>query len=113
MPPALISATNPTMCRAAGTGQPTGTSLRVHNSRAEGDGGLAEAMCDSDRGDAIDWRVLDRGVRHSGRGWFRNVSGECAGHEEPTGAQKRCAGESMADEAAHLWAITKFVSAVA
>ena len=45
--------------------------------------------------------------------WFRSVPGECAGDEESAGAQKRRAGESMADEAAHLWAVAKFVSAVA
>ena len=77
------------------------------------DGGLAEAMRDSDRSHAIDGRVLDRGLRHSRRSWFRSVPGECAGDEESAGAQKRRAGESMADEAAHLRAVAEFVSAVA
>ena len=44
---------------------------------------------------------------------LRSVPGECAGDEESAGAQKRRAGESMADEAAHLRAVAKFVSAVA
>src|SRR5947209_15455969 len=68
----------------------------------EGDGGVAKAVCDSDHSPAIDWSVLDRGLRHSRRSWFRSVSGECPGDEELTRAQKRRAGESMADEAAHL-----------
>src|SRR5262249_12275836 len=89
------------------------TTLRVHHSRAEGDGRLAEAMRDSDRSHAIDWGVLDRGIRHSGRGWFGGVLGECTGYKEPTRAQKRRAGESMADEAAHVWTVAEFVSAVA
>ena len=46
-------------------------------------------------------------------GWFGGVSGECAGDQKSTRAQKRRAGESMADEAAHLWAVAKFVSALA
>ena len=29
---------------------------------------MAEAMWDSDRGDAVHGRVLDRGIRHPGRG---------------------------------------------
>src|SRR5437899_2195070 len=33
----------------------------------EGDGGLAEAVWDSDHSPAIDWSVLDRGLRHSRR----------------------------------------------
>ncbi len=97
---------------------PTRASDPVHRfgcttGRTEGDGGLAEAMCDSDRRDAINWRLLDRGIRHSRTSWSGSVPGKCAGHEEPTRAQKRRAGESMADEAAHLWAVAKFVSAVA
>jgi hypothetical protein len=44
---------------------------------------------------------------------LESVPGECAGHEEPTRAQKRRAGESMADEAAHLRVITELVSPVA
>ena len=55
-----------------------------------------------DRRDAIDWGVLDRGIRHSGTSWSGSLSGECAGHEESTGTQKRRAGESMADEAVIL-----------
>src|SRR6266404_5919061 len=74
----------------------------MHHGRAEGDGAQAEAKCDSDRRDAIHWRVLDRGIRHSRRSWSGSVPGECAGHEEPTGTKKRRAGESMADEAVIL-----------
>jgi hypothetical protein len=72
-----------------------------------------KAMRDSDHSHAIDGRVLDRGLRHTRRSWFRSVPGECPGDEESAGAQKRRAGESMADEAAHLRAITKLVSTVA
>src|SRR5438093_13121713 len=67
----------------------TGTSVRVHHNRVEVDGRLAEAMPDSNRRDAVDWRVLDRGIRHPRGGWFRSVPGECAGNEESTRAQKR------------------------
>src|ERR1700736_6355848 len=83
--------------------------VRMHHSRAEGDGRLVEAMRNSDRGHAINWRVLDRGIRHSRSGGFGSVLGECAGDEESAGAQKPRAGESMADEATHLWALAKFV----
>jgi hypothetical protein len=41
---------------------------------------------------------------------FEVYLGECPGDEELTRAQKRCAGESMADEAAHLWSIAELVS---
>ena len=77
----------------------------------EGDGGVAEAMCDSNHRPAIDRGVLDRGLRHSRRIWVRSVSGKCPGDEELTRAQKRCAGEAMADEAAHLWSVAELVSA--
>src|SRR5437016_13389791 len=77
-----------------------------------GDGGVAEAVCDSDHSPAIDWGVLDRGLRHSRRSWFGGVSGECPGDEELTGTQKRCAGDSMANEAAHLWSAAGLVSAL-
>src|SRR5262250_1555007 len=70
-------------------------------------------MPDSNRRYAIHWRLLDRGLRHPRRGWFRSVPSECAGDEESTRAQKRRAGESMVDETAHLWAVAKFVSAFA
>src|SRR2546428_257574 len=95
------------------TGQRTGTSVRLHHSRVEVDGRLAEAMPDSNRRDAVDWRVLDRGIRHPRGGWFRSVPGECAGNEESTRAQKRRAREPMADEAAHLRLTAEFVSPVA
>src|SRR5260370_9161655 len=81
----------------------------MYDVRTEGDGGVAKAVCDSDHSPAIDWSVLDRGLRHSRRSWFRSVSGECPGDEELTRAQKRCAGEPMADEAAHLWPIAELV----
>src|ERR1700730_4256839 len=59
-------------------------------------------MQNSHRSHAIYGRVLDCRLRSSGRGRFRSVFGECAGDEESAGAQERRAGESMADEAAHL-----------
>ena len=46
-------------------------------------------------------------------GGFGSVPGECPGDEESARAQERRAGESMADEAAHLRAVAKFVPAVA
>ena len=49
----------------AGPGQPTGTGVRVHHRRTQGDGRLAEAMPDPDCRDAIHRRVLGRGIRHS------------------------------------------------
>ena len=39
--------------------------LRVHHSRTEADGRLAEAMRNSDDSYAIYWGLLDRGIRHS------------------------------------------------
>src|SRR5467141_3737342 len=62
---------------------------------------------------AIHGRVLDRRIRHSRTSGFGSVLGECARDEEFAGTQKRCAGESMADEAAHVRTIAKFFSAVA
>src|SRR5207245_7930349 len=94
-------------------GQPTGTTLRVHHRGAESHGDLAAAMRDWDRGDAIHWRVLGRRIRHFGASGFGGVPGEGRGHEELARLQKRCAGESVADEAAHLWIVAKFLSAVA
>ena len=38
---------------------------------------------------------------------------KCTGDEESAGTQKRRAGESMADEAAHLWTVAQFVPAAA
>src|SRR5438128_7713101 len=70
-------------------------------------------MPDSNRRDAVDWRVLDRGIRHPRGGWFRSVPGECAGNEESTRAQKRRTREPMADKAAHLRLIAEFVSPLA
>src|SRR5712692_5729005 len=70
-------------------------------------------MPDSNRRDAVDWRVLDRGIRHPRGGGFRSVPGECAGNEESTRAQKRRTREPMADEAAHLRLIAEFVSPLA
>src|SRR5258708_37876815 len=85
----------------------------MYHRRAEGDGGLAEAMRDSDRRNAIHWRVLDRGIRHSRTSWFGSLPGECSGYEESAGAQKRRTRESVADEVAHLRTVAKFISAVA
>src|SRR5215469_8775603 len=47
-----------------------------------------------------------------GTSGFGGVPGECPGHEESARAQERRTGESMADEAAYLWTVAKFVSAV-
>src|SRR6266566_5138674 len=85
----------------------------MNHSRGKGDGRLAEAMRNSHRCLAIDRGVLDRGLRHSGGSGIGSVPGECPGDEELARAQERRAGESMADEAAHLWAVAEFVSASA
>src|ERR1700756_1817925 len=66
-------------------------------------------MCDSDHSAAIDWGVMGRDLRHSRGSRVQSVSGECQPNEELTRAQKRCAGESMADEAAHLWSVAELV----
>jgi hypothetical protein len=68
------------------TGQQISAALWVHYGGVEGDGSLVEAMRDSDRSHAIDWSVLDRGVRHFGSVRFGSVSGECPGDEESAGA---------------------------
>src|SRR6516162_4813654 len=88
-------------------------SLRMHYGGAEGHGGLAEAMWDPDGSDAINGSLLDRGIRHLGSSRVRGVPGECARDQESARAQKRRAGESMADEAAHLRAVAELVSAAA
>src|SRR6266436_525120 len=87
--------------------------LRMHDSGTEGDGRLAAAVQDSDSRDAIHGRVLGRGIRHFGASWSRSVLGECAGHEKSARTQKRRAGKSVVDEAAHVWTVAKFLSAVA
>src|SRR6516164_7312275 len=71
---------------------------------------MVEGMRDLDCRDAIYRCLLDRGVRHLGRGWFRSVLSQCSRDEESAGAQKRRPGEPVADEAAHIRALTKFVS---
>lgn len=56
--------------------------------------------------------VLGLGLRHSRRSWFRSLSGQCQRDEELTRTQKRRAGKSMADEAAHLRSVAELVSAL-
>jgi hypothetical protein len=34
-------------------------------------------------------------------------------HEEPTRAEERCAGESVADEAAHVWLVAQLLPSAA
>src|SRR5438874_311434 len=81
----------------------TGSPLRMFYRGSAGDGEVAYRQRRAERGHAIDRRVLDAGVRSAGAAWFESVSGECPAHEEPAGAQKRCAGVSMAAEIARLW----------
>src|SRR5215470_7031474 len=69
-------------------------------------------MQDTDRRHAIHRSLLGRGIRHSRTSGFGGVPGECPGHEESAWAEERRAGESMADEAAHLWTVAKFVPAI-
>ena len=52
-------------------------------------------------------------VYDSRRSRFAGIPSECAGDQESARAQKRRTGKSVADEAAHLRAVAKFVSAVA
>src|SRR6266700_417297 len=76
-----------------------------------GDGAVADRQRRAERGHAIDRRVLDAGVRSAGAAWFGSISGECRAHEEPAGAQKRCAGVSMAAEIARLRTVEQQLSA--
>src|SRR5437667_12024836 len=69
-------------------------------------------MQDPNRCHAIHRSVLGRGIRHSGTSGFGGVPGECPGHEESARAQERRTGESVADEATHLWTVAKFVPAI-
>src|SRR6516225_9563236 len=84
----------------------------MHHRRTQGDGRLAEAMQNSNCRDAIHRSLLGRGIRHSATSGFGGVPGECPGHEESARAEERRTGESMADEAAHLWTVAKFVPAI-
>src|SRR5260370_42279824 len=58
-------------------------------------------------------RVVGRRIRYFRASWSRSVLGECAGHEESARTQKRRAGKSVVDEAAHVWTGAQFLSAVA
>src|SRR5260370_22442151 len=69
-------------------------------------------MQDSNCRNAIYRSLLGRRIRHSGTSGFGSVSGKCPGHEESARAQERRTGESVADEAAHLWTVAKFVPAI-
>src|SRR5437762_11117887 len=84
----------------------------MHHRPAKGDGRLAKAMQNSNSRDAIHRSLLGCGIRHSGTSGFGGVPGECPGHEESARAEERRAGESMVDEAAHLWTVAKFVPAI-
>src|SRR5215471_5554591 len=72
---------------------------------------MAQAVWDSDGGDAIHRSLLDPGVRHSASRRTGGVSGECAGDQESAGQEIGRAGKPMADEAAHLWAAAEFLPA--
>src|SRR5260370_36261169 len=87
--------------------------LWLHDRRVEEDGRVADTMRDSHGGDAIYESLLDRGLRHFGRGGYGSVSGECTRDEESAGAEDGCAGGPVVDEAAHLRLIAEFVSPVA
>src|SRR5215470_5036605 len=87
--------------------------LWLHYRRAEEDGRVADTMRDSHSRAAIYGSVLDCGLRHFGRGGSGSVSGECARDEESSWAENGRAGESVVDEAAHLWAVAQFLSASA
>src|ERR1700741_102944 len=54
------------------------------------------------------WRFCTLGTN-----WIRGVFGECPGHQESPRTQERRAGESMVDEATHVWIVAQFLSAVA
>src|SRR5437016_11982879 len=69
-------------------------------------------MQDPNRCHAIYRSVLGRGIRHSGTSRFGGVPGECPGHEESARPEERRTGESVADEATHLWTVAKFVPAI-
>src|ERR1700736_5543281 len=74
-------------------------------------GGLAERLWHPHGGSAVHWGLLDRRSGSSGTRRDRGLSGECAGDQESTGAQERCAGVPVADEAAHLRVAAQFLPA--
>src|ERR1700722_14951701 len=74
-------------------------------------GRVPDPVPDQNGGDAVHRGVLDTGIRRVGRGRLPGMAGECARHQESTGAEKRCAGKPMAIEAAHLWIAEEVVSA--
>src|SRR5450432_203089 len=43
--------------------------------------------------------------------WISGLSDECTRHQEPAGAEERCAGERVAEETAQLWTVAEFVPA--
>src|SRR5437660_820039 len=65
-------------------------------------GGLVTTLWSEDRGHAVDGSVLDPHLRDSRGMWYPSVFGQCTAHQEPTGTEERCAGESMVAEIAHL-----------
>src|ERR1700758_3991788 len=87
--------------------------LWLHDRRAEEDGRVADTIRHSHRRAAIYRSVLDCGLRHFGRSGSGSVSGKRTRDQESAGAEERCAGEPVVDEAAQLWLIAKFVSPVA
>src|SRR5882724_3424008 len=74
---------------------------------------MVKGMQDPHSSHAIHRRVLDSGLRPSGRGRFRGVLGERTRDQESARSEKRRAGEPMVDEAAHVWIAAELVSPLA
>lgn len=58
---------------------------------------------------AIDRRLLDSGLRHTGTARLRRVASQCARDPQSTWAEERCAGKPMVTQITHLRLITKSV----
>ena len=65
--------------------------LRMFYRGSARDGAVADRQRRSERGHAIDRRVLDAGAGGAGAKWLGSISGECPAHQELTpGARAMC-----------------------
>jgi len=89
----------------------SGASMRVLHCRSSSIGELVARLRGEDRGLAVDGRVLDSPVRHSGRARVRGLPGQRAAHQESAGTEERCAGKPVVAEATHLRIVEQLVPA--